>query len=79
MRIAVGGHFFTDVAFAAVFTFLIIWLVYALLFRWPVPLPSDASVERAIERLVLPIHTALGAAFSRMGIAARRRVQRSGP
>ena len=34
---------------------------------------------RAIERLVLPIHTALGAAFSRMGIAARRRVQRSGP
>ena len=45
MRIAVGGHFFTDVAFAGVFTFLIIWLAYALLFRWPLPLPSDASVD----------------------------------
>jgi len=48
MRIAVGGHFFTDVAFAGVFTFLIIWIAYALLFRWPLPLPADATIERAI-------------------------------
>jgi lipid A 4'-phosphatase len=78
MRIAVGGHFFTDVAFAGVFTFIIIWVAYALLFRWPLPLPSDAAIERAIERLVLPVHAALAAAFGRMGTAARRRAQRSG-
>jgi membrane-associated PAP2 superfamily phosphatase len=60
MRIAVGGHFFTDIAFAGVFTFLIVWIAYALLFRWPVPLPSDATIERAIERLVMPLHAALG-------------------
>jgi lipid A 4'-phosphatase len=60
MRIAVGGHFLTDVAFSGVFTFLIIWVAYALLFRWPVPLPSDATIERAIERLVMPLHAALG-------------------
>jgi lipid A 4'-phosphatase len=77
MRIAVGGHFFTDVAFAGVFTFLIIWVAYALLFRWPVPLPSDAAIERAIERLVLPVHAAVAAALGRMG-SARRRAQRSG-
>jgi lipid A 4'-phosphatase len=78
MRIAVGGHFFTDIAFAGVFTFLIIWLAHALLFRWPVPLPSDATIERAIERLVLPVHAAVAAAFGRMGSAARRRAERSG-
>jgi len=63
MRIAVGGHFFTDVAFAAVFTFLIIWIAYALLFRWRLPLPPDAAIERAIERLVMPLHAALGRAL----------------
>jgi lipid A 4'-phosphatase len=78
MRIAVGGHFFTDVAFAGVFTFLIIWLAYAVLFRWPLPLPADATVERAIERLVLPIHGAVAAIFGRMGSAARRLAQRGG-
>jgi hypothetical protein len=44
-----------------------------------VPLPSDASIERAIERLVLPIHSAIAAALGRMGTAARRRAQRSEP
>ena len=73
MRIAVGGHFFTDIAFAGVFTFLIIWVAYALLFRWPVPLPSDAAIERAIERLVTPLHTALGRAFAlRQGAGTAR-------
>ena len=64
MRIAVGGHFFTDIAFAGVLTFLIIWVAYALLFRWPVPLPSDGAIERAIERLVMPLHAALGRALA---------------
>ena len=73
MRIAVGGHFFTDIAFAGAFTFLIVWLAYALLFRWPIPLPSDASVERAIERLVLPLHAGLRRALAlRQGTAAAR-------
>jgi lipid A 4'-phosphatase len=78
MRIAVGGHFFTDVVFSGVFTFLIIWVAYGLLFRWPLPLPTDATIERAIERFVLPIHVVVGAAFARMGSAARRLAQRGG-
>ena len=73
MRIAVGGHFFTDVAFAGVFTFLIIWVAYALLFRWPVPLPSDAAIERAIERLVMPLHAGLRRALAlRQGAGTAR-------
>jgi lipid A 4'-phosphatase len=78
MRIAVGGHFFTDVAFSGLFMFLIIWVAHGLLFRWPLPLASDAAVERTIERLVLPLHAAVAAAFAWMGSTARRLAQRSG-
>jgi lipid A 4'-phosphatase len=35
LRIAAGAHFFTDVVFAGVFAFLVIWFVHGLLYRWP--------------------------------------------
>jgi lipid A 4'-phosphatase len=54
IRMAGGGHFFTDVAFAGLFTFLIIWVGHGLLFRWPTTRPSDRAVERALERLARP-------------------------
>ena len=34
LRMAAGAHFFSDVAFAGFFTFLLIWLVHGLLYRW---------------------------------------------
>jgi lipid A 4'-phosphatase len=34
LRIAGGGHFLTDVVFAGVFMFLVIWTAYGLIFRW---------------------------------------------
>jgi lipid A 4'-phosphatase len=37
LRVMAGGHFFTDVTFAGVFTFLLIWLIYALMFKWVLP------------------------------------------
>ncbi len=33
-RIMAGGHFFSDVAFAGIFTISVIWFSYALIFRW---------------------------------------------
>jgi len=50
-RMAAGAHFFSDVVFAGVFTFLLIWLVHGWLYRWPRTRISDAAVERWIERL----------------------------
>jgi membrane-associated PAP2 superfamily phosphatase len=50
MRMALGAHFFTDVVFAGVFTFLLIWTVHGLLYRWRPTRTSDEAVERAIER-----------------------------
>ena len=36
LRIAGGGHFFTDVVFAGVFMYLVIWAAYGLIYRcWP--------------------------------------------
>ena len=51
LRMASGGHFFTDAVFAGVFSFLIIWLVHGLIYRWAATRITDEAVERAIERL----------------------------
>jgi lipid A 4'-phosphatase len=52
LRIMAGGHFFTDTVFAGVFTFLIIWVMHGLIYRWPSTRTSDEAVERTIERAV---------------------------
>ncbi len=54
LRLAFGAHFFTDVVFSGVFTFLIIWLTHGLIYRWGKTRFSDAAVERTIERFALP-------------------------
>jgi lipid A 4'-phosphatase len=59
IRMAGGGHFFTDVAFSGIFTFLIIWLMHGLVFRWRPTRISDRAVERALEWLALPLHGAV--------------------
>jgi lipid A 4'-phosphatase len=51
LRLWGGGHFFSDVVFAGVFTFLVIWLAHGLLYRWRPTRITDPAVERAIERL----------------------------
>jgi membrane-associated phospholipid phosphatase len=48
---AAGAHFFSDVVFAGVFSFLVIWLVHGWLYRWPRTRISDEAVERALERI----------------------------
>jgi membrane-associated phospholipid phosphatase len=56
VRVMAGAHFPSDVIFAGVFTFLIVWVAYALIYRWRRTRLSDASVEQALERLALPGH-----------------------
>jgi lipid A 4'-phosphatase len=34
LRMAAGGHFFTDIVFAGVITFLVVWAVHGLIYRW---------------------------------------------
>ena len=54
VRVMAGAHFFTDVFFAGVFTFLIIWVVHGLIYRWPRTRLTDEAVERALERAARP-------------------------
>jgi len=54
LRMAFGGHFFTDVAAAGLVTFLVIWLAYACIYRWPLTRLSDQGVEAALTRLGWP-------------------------
>jgi membrane-associated phospholipid phosphatase len=50
LRMAAGAHFFSDVVFAGVFTFLLIWLTHGWLYRWRPTRISDGDVEAALER-----------------------------
>ena len=50
-RVMAGAHFASDVIFAGVFTFLIIWLMHGLIYRWPRTRVTDEKIERDIERL----------------------------
>src|SRR5579864_8490737 len=50
LRIVAGAHFLTDTVFAGVFTFLIIWIVHGLIYRWPRTRLSDEAIERVLER-----------------------------
>jgi membrane-associated PAP2 superfamily phosphatase len=54
LRMAFGGHFFTDVAIAGLITFLVIWFAYGLIYRWPRTRLSDEAVDAALTRLAWP-------------------------
>jgi membrane-associated PAP2 superfamily phosphatase len=67
LRIAAGAHFFSDVVFAGVFTYLLIWLIYGLIYRWPATRIDEAAAERRLTE-----------AGEKLGALARRLSGRSG-
>jgi membrane-associated PAP2 superfamily phosphatase len=73
LRLSGGAHFFTDVVFSGVFTFLIIWIVHGFIYRWPRTRLTDEQIERAIEHVVLPIYGPIERCFARL------RGHRAGP
>ena len=54
LRMAFGGHFFTDVAAAGLVTFLVIWLAHGFIYRWPSTRMSDAGIDAALTRFAWP-------------------------
>jgi lipid A 4'-phosphatase len=54
LRMAFGGHFFTDVSIAGLVTFLVIWLVHGDIYRWPSTRKSDAEIDAALTRFAWP-------------------------
>ncbi len=48
LRMAVGAHFFSDVAFAGVFMFLVAWTLHGLIYRWRRTRLTDEAIERPL-------------------------------
>jgi lipid A 4'-phosphatase len=61
LRIGSGAHFFTDVVFAGVFMFLVVWTLHGLIYRWRATRLGD----RAIDRRLGQVGEALRGALSR--------------
>ena len=61
LRMAGGAHFFSDVVFAGVFMFLLIWALHGLIYRWRATRLTDEMVERPLERAGRAVHEAFAA------------------
>jgi len=51
MRMLTGGHFLSDVIFAAIFTGLVIWTVHGFLFRWPATRVDEGALDAVLASL----------------------------
>jgi membrane-associated PAP2 superfamily phosphatase len=51
IRLLAGGHFLSDVIFAAIFTGLLIWAVHGWLFRWPATRMKDSALDSRLGKL----------------------------
>jgi membrane-associated PAP2 superfamily phosphatase len=54
LRMAFGGHFFTDVAIAGLVSFLVIWLAHGYIYRWPRTRLFDERIDATLTRLAWP-------------------------
>jgi lipid A 4'-phosphatase len=50
LRIAAGAHFFSDVAFAGVFMYLLIWLAHGLIYRWAATRIGEGWIDNLLAR-----------------------------
>jgi membrane-associated PAP2 superfamily phosphatase len=56
LRMAFGGHFFTDVAAAGLVTFVVIWLAHGYIYRWPRTRLTDDAVDAALSSFAWPFY-----------------------
>jgi lipid A 4'-phosphatase len=60
LRIGAGAHFFTDVVFAGVFMYLVVWAVHGFIYRWRATRISEDAIERALTRAGEAVRRMLG-------------------
>jgi membrane-associated PAP2 superfamily phosphatase len=70
LRMGAGAHFFSDVVFAGVFMYLLIWAVHGLIYRWPMTRLDEESIDRvltqsggALRDMLAKLGAKLGAKF----------------
>jgi lipid A 4'-phosphatase len=57
LRVAFGGHFVSDVIVAGLATFMLIWFVHGLIYRWPGTRTTDERIEAALTWIAWPGYT----------------------
>jgi lipid A 4'-phosphatase len=65
LRMAGGAHFFSDVVFAGVFMFVLVWTLHGLIYRWRRTRLTDEAVEGPLERVGKGIREGWSALFRR--------------
>ena len=55
LRMAYGGHFFSDVVFAALMTCFVIWLAHGLIFRWARTRLDETAIDRCIANVAYTV------------------------
>jgi lipid A 4'-phosphatase len=65
LRMAGGAHFFSDVVFAGVFMYLIVWAAYGLIYRWPATPFTEDAIEKFLVRVGGAIRDGYGALVRR--------------
>jgi membrane-associated phospholipid phosphatase len=63
IRVMAGAHFPSDVIFSGILTFLIVWITYAVIYRWRRTRFSDEDVERSLERVAMPGYDLIAGLF----------------
>ena len=72
LRMAGGAHFFSDVVFAGVFMFVLVWTLHGLIYRWRGTRLTDEAVEGPLERIGKGIREGWGAFRRGAGGKSRR-------
>lgn len=72
LRLAAGAHFFSDVVFAGIFTYLIIWAVHGFIYRWPATRIDDAAIEAFLGQLGQSLRDAAAALVQRIVALGKR-------
>ncbi len=71
MRIAAGAHFFSDVLFAGVLIFLLIWTVHGLIYRWRPTRLNEDTIERPLAQIGEALRNGLTALGRHVGTRKR--------
>jgi membrane-associated PAP2 superfamily phosphatase len=71
LRIAAGAHFFSDVVFAGVLTYLVVWVGYGLIYRWRSTRLSEDRIEDFLGRAGESLHNTIAALSRRLADRGR--------
>jgi lipid A 4'-phosphatase len=76
LRIAYGGHFLTDVVASGVLTFVLIWGVHGLLYRWRSAV-CDRQLESSLEQRIAALQAGLARSLRFVRSLLRRAARRT--